>query len=87
MFALKLFVWVALAIGGIGYAGYYESSNVVEQRRDLYLRQFENDDSVPQAIRRDYWNRESAYTAGVIGWVVLGALFFGGDAARVIRRR
>lgn len=86
MFWLKLFVWIAIAIGGVGYATHYETSPVVEQRRDVYLRQFENDDTVPQTIRRDYWNRDTIRIGAVAGWLVLGLLFFGSDIGRSLQR-
>ncbi len=46
----------------------------VEEKRDLHLRQFENDDAVARRIREAHWDAESKMAAGYAGWALVGFL-------------
>jgi hypothetical protein len=76
MLALRLFVWLALGVGAIAYAEWYEAGPAVETRASLYMRQLEDDDEVPTLVRRDYASRKGLYAAGTVAWLGLGVLFF-----------
>lgn len=90
MFALKLFLWLIIGAAAIGYGEYYEAGPTVEQRRDLYLRQFADlleeprDLHVSQEIRRDFLVRRGCYVVGGIAWAFLGVLLFGSDIKRAV---
>ena len=44
----------------------------VEQKRDIHLRQFENDDAVARRIREAKWDAESKQALAYLGWAVVG---------------
>ena len=72
---------VVLALGGLGYATAYDAGSPTEERRDLYLNQFRNDDSVAPAIRTDYAHRQAALVAGTALWLVLAGVFYSREIA------
>jgi hypothetical protein len=68
-----LVLWL---ISGFGIHAYFsraaQGTAAVEEKRDLHLRQFENDDAVARQIREAHWNTQSkAVGAGAI-WAVVG---------------
>jgi hypothetical protein len=76
MFAFKFFVWIALGIGIVFACNWYEAGSAAEQRRDVHMRQLEDDDSVPASIRGDYVFRNGIYAGACAGWLLLGGLLF-----------
>ena len=44
----------------------------VEQKRDLHLRQFENNDAVAREIREARWDSQSRLTAAYGLWALVG---------------
>jgi hypothetical protein len=73
---LRLVVWLALGVAGAAWVSYERQADQPEQFRNLTLRQFENDDAVPRALRQSYWQRETAIAGGIVGWAFLGFLLF-----------
>jgi hypothetical protein len=46
----------------------------VEEKRELYLRQFENDDIVAERIRETHWRSNATVGGAYAAWVAAGAL-------------
>ena len=44
----------------------------VEQKRDLHLRQFENNDAVARQIREAHWDAEAKMALAYAGWALVG---------------
>lgn len=87
MFVLRLVVWLAVGLGLTTYASYYvQTPEIVEVSRDLHLRQFENVDEVPQAIRSEYWNTTTVVAGSALGWIVLGLLLFSPEISKTLKQ-
>jgi hypothetical protein len=72
---MLLALWL---ISGVGMHAYFsraaQGTAQVEEKRDLYLRQFENDDAVAQRIRETH-SRSNAMVGGAYAaWAAVGAL-------------
>ena len=65
-------------ISGLGMHAYFsraaQGTAQVEEKRDLYLRQFENDDAVAQQIRETHGRSNSTVGGAYAAWVAAGAL-------------
>ena len=63
-------------VSGFAIHGYYsraaQGTAEVEQKRDLHLRQFENDDAVARRIREARWDSQSKLTAAYAAWAFAG---------------
>ena len=50
------FTWLGSGLyGHLQYSKWSQSRAQIEDKTSLYLRQFENDDNVPQAVRTSHW--------------------------------
>jgi hypothetical protein len=49
-----------------------QGTAAVEEKRDVHLRQFENDDAVARRIREAHWDAESKQAAAYGGWALVG---------------
>ena len=73
---LKILLLVVLAVSGMALVTHYNVGPETEQRRDLYLKQLQNDDSVPQQIRADYTRRNTAIFGGVALWLTVATFLY-----------
>ncbi len=68
-----LVLWL---VSGFAIHGYIsraaQGTAEVEQKRDLHLRQFENDDAVAQRIRETRWDTQAKLTAVYAAWALVG---------------
>jgi hypothetical protein len=75
LYVLLVGVWLA---SGLGMHAYFsraaEGPVEIEEKRDLYLRQFENDDRVARQIRETHWRSGTAIGGAYTPWVAAGAL-------------
>jgi hypothetical protein len=75
IYALLFALWL---ISGVGMHAYFsraaQGSAQVEEKRDLYLRQFENDDDVVQRIRKTHGRSNAIVGGAYAAWVAAGAL-------------
>src|SRR5262249_10538620 len=73
MYRGALVLWL---VSGFAIHAYFsraaQGTAEVEQKRDLHLRQFENDDAVARQIRESHWNAESRMTLAYAGWALVG---------------
>lgn len=67
-----LVVWVVSGFAMHAYFARSEQGPSVEQRRDLYLRQFENNDEVARRVRESRWEDSSRMAAAYAGWAIVG---------------
>jgi hypothetical protein len=67
-------LWLA---SGLGLHAYFsraaQGPAEVEEKRAVYLRQFENDDRVAQQIRESHWRSNSAVAGAYAAWGAAGA--------------
>ncbi len=67
-------LWLA---SGLGLHAYFsraaQGPAEVEEKRALYLRQFENDDRVPQQIRESHWRSNTTVAGAYAAWGAAGA--------------
>ena len=63
-------------VSGFAIHGYFsraaQGTAEVEQKRDLHLRQFENDDAVARRIREARWGSQTKLTAAYAAWAFVG---------------
>ena len=68
-----LVLWL---VSGFGLHAYFsraaQGTAAVEQKRDLHLRQFENDDAVARRIREAHWKADARMTLGYGAWALVG---------------
>jgi hypothetical protein len=66
-------LWLA---SGLGLHAYFSRATQgpaeVEEKRDLYLRQFENDDRVAREIREWHWRSNSTVACAYAAWAAAG---------------
>ena len=68
-----LVLWLVSGFAIHAYFSRAEQGTVeVEQKRDLYLRQFENDDGVAHRIRESHWDASSKLAAAYAVWALVG---------------
>jgi hypothetical protein len=72
----RLVLLAVLLIGGVAASTLYTNSRAQEDRRDLYLRQLENNDEIPRRIRADYSTRNAVYGGLVVGWFILALVMY-----------
>jgi hypothetical protein len=72
---LVIALWL---VSGVGMHAYFsraaQGTAQVEEKRDLYLRQFENDDTVAQRVRETHRRSNAAVGGAYAVWVAAGAL-------------
>lgn len=68
----KLVIWILAGLCLYGGAVAFSQSPYSEFKRDVYLRQFENNDSVPQVIRAESFTRNSVYFTLFVLWILPG---------------
>jgi len=75
LYGLVIALWLAC---GLGMHAYFSRSAQgpaeVEQKRDLYLRQFENNDTVARRIREEHERSNATVAAGYAAWLVAGVV-------------
>jgi hypothetical protein len=75
IYALMIALWL---VSGVGMHAYFsraaQGTAQVEEKRDLYLRQFENDDAVAQQIRETHGRSNAIVGGAYAAWVAAGAL-------------
>ncbi len=68
-----LVLWL---VSGFAIHAYFsraaQGTAAVEEKRDVHLRQFENDDAVARRIREAHWDAESRMAAVYGGWALAG---------------
>ncbi len=75
LYALMIATWLVAGLGlHASLSRAAQSPAAVEEKRDLYLRQFENDDTVAPKIRQVYWQSHSTNTAAYAAWIAVGGL-------------
>jgi hypothetical protein len=72
---LAITLWL---IAGLAMHAYFslavQEPAAVEQKRDLYLHQFENDDTVAPRIRQLHWRSNTMNAAAYAAWIAIGGL-------------
>jgi hypothetical protein len=67
--------WLA---SGLGLHAYFsraaQGPAEVEEKRSLYLRQFENDDRVAEQIRESHWRSNSTVAGAYAAWAAAGGV-------------
>src|SRR5262245_20765724 len=75
LYGCAIVLWL---VSGVGLHVYFSRAAqrpaAVEEKRDLYLRQFENDETVAQRIRETHWTSSTTMAGGFAAWVVVGVL-------------
>jgi hypothetical protein len=73
LFRGALVLWV---VSGFAIQAYYsraaQGTVAVEQKRDLHLRQLENNDEVARRIRESQWNTQSKLAVAYAAWALVG---------------
>jgi hypothetical protein len=68
-------LWLA---SGLGLHAYFsraaQTPAEVEEKRAVYLRQFENDDRVAQQIRESHWRSNSTVAGAYGAWAAAGGV-------------
>ncbi len=68
-----LVLWL---VSGFGLHAYFsraaQGTAEVEKKRDLHLRQFENNDAVARQIREAHWDARSRAGGAYAGWALVG---------------
>src|SRR5262245_21847745 len=86
MYRCAIVLWLLSGVGLHAYTSRTAQGPAeVEAKRDLYLRQFDNDDSVPQRIRQARWLSDAWVAGGYAAWAVAG-LVLGIPAVRALFR-
>jgi len=75
LYGLVIALWLAC---GLGMHAYFSRSAQgpaeVEQKRDLYLRQFENYDDVAHRVRDQHERANATVAAAYAAWLVAGVM-------------
>jgi hypothetical protein len=75
LYALVIALWLVAGLGMHAYLSHAaQGPATVEEKRDLYLRQFENNDTVASRIRESHWRSNSMNAAAYAAWVAVAAL-------------
>jgi hypothetical protein len=70
-----LVLWL---VSGFGLHAYFsraaQGTAEVEEKRDLHLRQFEDNDAVARQVREKHWDSETKIAGAYAGWALVGFL-------------
>lgn len=83
MKSIFVFLWVVFGFAGMYYGVYYESSRV-ERSRELYMKQFTNDDNLPTQIRQESIVRSEVYYTVWLLWLISGVAMLFKDIKRIL---